>query len=172
MVAFSPHTDNILAVAHEDGTVQLWEVMLSSSKVILTVPARPETCFFSPNNVTLTWSSDGSRIALSGWHDSIDLYHSRESDNYSGTVLRGHEGSVEQTAFTSNSQLLISRSEDTVQAWNAETATWRVIYKATGLGHLGAMAVLPGEGDYVLVSSNEGESPRVAYECREADDLN
>ena len=112
-------------------------------------------------------------IALSGWYHSIDLYHSRKNDNYSGTALRGHKGSAEQTAFTSNSQLLISRSSDTVQAWNAETATWRVIYKLTELGFLDAMAVLPAGGsDCVLVSSREGESPRAVYECREVDDVN
>ena len=63
MVAFSPHADNILAVAHEDGAVQLWDFMSLSSKVIFTAPARPETLSFDSENVILTWSSDGSRLA-------------------------------------------------------------------------------------------------------------
>ena len=143
--------------------------MSSSSKGILTVPTRPETSTLKPENVALTWSSDGSRIALFGWLDySIDLYHSLENNNYSGTVLHGHEDSVLQTAFTSNSRRLISRSRQTVQAWNAETKAWTVIYKVTEGEDIYALAVLPGRSDHVLISSSAfSESPTVVYGFRE-----
>ena len=166
--AFSYHDDDILAVAHEDGTIRLWDVMSSSFKAVFTVP-RPKYDSLNLQNVVLTWSSDGSCLALSGWKDfSIDLYH-KENNNYSGTVLHGHEGSVKQTSFTSDSQHLISRSFHTVQAWNATTKAWKVIYEVTEKGFINALAVLPGGSDHVLISSS-GESPAVVCECREVDD--
>ena len=152
-VAFSLHDGNVIAVALEDGTVQLWNV--SSAEPTLTI-ANPDATALHSDIVALTWSSDGSRFALTGRKDaSIALYESQSKGT--SKILRGHTSVVVQPVFSRDSQQLVSGSLDgTVRAFDVNTGSEKIIYR--GKGEIWALATYRGGSDKILFSCLDEQS--------------
>ena len=102
--------------------------------------------------VALTWSPDGTRLALTGHEDhSIVAYDTTRRRSYT-SIFRGHTEDVLPAVFTPDSRSIISGSFDgSIRLWDAVSGTdHKVLFEGEG-SSICAIAVSPCER-YVLFS--------------------
>lgn len=139
-LAFSPQS-NLLA-ANLGFSAQVWAVPTGSN--ILGIETRWEL-------TGIGFSHDGSRIAVAEM-SKIKVF--AVIDGSLLTVLRGHEGKIEDIVFDSRGHYLASVSKDnTVRLWNAQASGEAPILK--GHTHAVTCAAVSADGRYAVSGSKD-----------------
>ncbi|HRI56076.1 MAG TPA: WD40 repeat domain-containing protein, partial [Anaerolineae bacterium] len=111
--AWSPD-GRMLAVANQDGTVDLWENLSSDEPISRTLPGRHEDWAYS-----VAFSPNGDRLASAGRDDQIILWSDLASSAPLSQTLTGHTAWVKVVAFSPDGTRLASGSDDgTLRLWD------------------------------------------------------
>ena len=147
-IAYSPR-DDILAVAHEDRTVRLWDdVNGGASRVISTF--RGHTGHIQ----AIAFSNDGEMVASGGTDNTIRIWN--VSDRDIPLILPGYDFPVTTVSFSSDGGMIAGGSKSgMIRVW--DTGTGEEIYEFDG--HTESVSGLIFlAGDMILVSSSlDGE---------------
>ena len=147
-IAYSPRND-ILAVAHEDRTVRLWDAVSGgTSRVISTF--RGHTGHIQ----AIAFSNDGEMVASGGTDNTIRIWNA--SDRDIPLILPGYDSSVTTVSFSSDGGMIAGGSKNgIIRVW--DTGTGEEIYEFDG--HTESVSGLIFlAGDMILVSSSlDGE---------------
>ncbi|KAF8535469.1 hypothetical protein BDD12DRAFT_892769 [Trichophaea hybrida] len=150
VVAFSSDSQ-LLASASNDNTVRLWDPSTGASRGTLEGHSDwVRAVAFSSDSQLLASASDDNTVRL--WDPSTGA--SRGTlEGHSGTsrgTLEGHSHWVRAVAFSSDSQLLASASDDnTVRLWDPSTGALR----GTLEGHSGSVCAVAFSSDSQLLAS-------------------
>ena len=114
-IAYSPNGD-ILAAAHEDRTVYLWD---TANGQTLAFPGH------TGDIRTIAFSPDGRMIASGGTDNTIRIW---DIETNSSTILPGYTSAISSVTFSSDSSMIAGGSEDgTIRVW--DTGTGNRIYE-------------------------------------------
>ncbi len=109
-IAYSPNGD-ILAAAHEDRTVYLWDTANGGT---LAFPGH------TGDIQTIAFSADGRMVASGGTDNTIRIWD--VETNRLRSILPGYTSAVSAVAFSSDSSMLAGGSEDgTIRVWDTGT---------------------------------------------------
>lgn len=118
-IAYSPN-GRILAAAHEDRTVYLWNTLNGSTRAF---PGH------TGDIRTIAFSDDGKMVASGGTDNTIRIWNV-ETDQLQA-ILPGYTSAVSSVAFSSDSRMLAGGSKDgTIRIW--DTGTGDRIYEFDG----------------------------------------
>lgn len=143
ILAFALSAENTLALACDDGTVQLWSTLDSG-------PAE-STPGNSQKTVSLAWSPKGHRLAVGTLDGLIRL---RDLEGHRPLILSGHEGRILAIAWSPQGDQVASAAADgMVLVWDAKTGSRLQAFPAPG--RVSALAWAP-EGERLAVAHDTG----------------
>ena len=112
-MASSSRTDYV-AVAHQDGTIQLWGKAFNKLRYTRTLFGH------SAGVNSVAWSSDGTKLVSGSYDQTLKIW-----DAKTGTEMRhlaGHTDSVNSVAWSPDGHTIVSASSDqTIRVWDAFT---------------------------------------------------
>ena len=147
-IAFSPNR-LLLASAHADGTLTLWN--RASGRAITNVPAHTRLA------MDLAFSADGRLLASGGWDATAKLWDVVPGGLKLGHTLRGHVGWVNLVFSPDGRRVVSGCSDSTLKLWDTKTGLEvGILY-----GHAGGIAqfVFSRDGN-TLYSAGEGGEVR------------
>ena len=145
-LAFSPN-GLVLASAHADGTLTLWE--RASGRAITNIPAHTRLA------MNVEFSRDGRLLASGGRDATGKLWEVIPGGLKLRHVLRGHVGWV-NLAFSPDGRRVVSRcSDNTLKLWDTQTG----LELGTLYGHRGTVSgfAFSRDGNTIYSAAEDGD---------------
>jgi len=164
-VAIDP-TGSKLVTGTRGGAIQLWDVNTGEQLMTLQKGKKPYSWDLTEIGCSVTWSSNGRRIASGG--KTIQVWDSITGERL--MILRGHTDKVRDVAFSPDSKRIVSGSVDkTVKIWDASTGEELM----TLAGHTGEVysvafsrnskKIVSGSGTIKIWNAKTGENLLTIY---------
>ncbi|MBN1680404.1 MAG: WD40 repeat domain-containing protein, partial [Anaerolineae bacterium] len=147
-VTFSPD-QVMMATAHNDGTVRLWDITTGGQRSVLRGHTQPV--------YSVAFNADGTRLASGGGTDTaLDAIRLWDISSGAQTIaFQGHTAAVTALAFSPDGTLLASASEDrSVRLWDIVSGTPATVLS----GHAQPVTDLAfkPDGTWLASASNDG----------------
>ncbi|HUD46775.1 MAG TPA: hypothetical protein VMR33_08085 [Candidatus Baltobacteraceae bacterium] len=141
--AFSPDGSRIV-VTGVDGTAVIWDITNS-------LPYRVLKGAHSGWVGTAAFSPDGKFVVTGGFDTTASVWDVANGKQVSS--LKGHEGWITWTAFSTNGLIVTTSKDKTARIWN-----WQSTNSLATLEHRGEvlMASFNGDGSRVITASSDG----------------
>lgn len=142
-ITFAPD-DELLASAHEDGTVRLWDS--HTLQLVRTLTGHTQRVW------NVDFSPDGTLVASASTDKTVRIWETAGGKLLS--LLRGHESGVRNAAFSPNGDLLATHAQDgLVKIWNTQS---RADWIQLTLPNLVSSLAFDSTGDRVVAGSYDG----------------